>query len=74
MDKKSLNQAEILSYFWDKGGGAVHNYSYRVDSRKVASCMDFLKGSLNIKPGVTRNVKLLDMFFLTYPYTKRGYF
>ena len=40
-----------------------YDYSYRLDSRKVASCIDILKVSLNVKPGVTKNVKIAQHYF-----------
>jgi hypothetical protein len=49
-----------------------HDYTYRIDSAKLNSAIQYAQQSLNVKPGVMRNIKVAGHIFRNMPVYERG--
>lgn len=55
-------------------GGDVpkHDYSFRIDAGKIASCIQYLQQTLQVKPGSSRDVSISGHVFENMPIYERG--
>ena len=49
-----------------------HNYSFRIDSGKLVTAITFLRESLRVKPGLSRDVSIAGHVFKNMPVYERG--
>lgn len=49
-----------------------HDYTYRVDATKISAVMQFLQSSLQVKPGLVRDVSIAGSIFRNMPVYERG--
>ena len=50
----------------------IHNYTFRVDSGKLKLVFDFIRETLQVKPGVIRDVNMFGEQFKSLPVYERG--
>lgn len=51
---------------------STNNYTFRVSSDKIKTCIDYIMNTLNIKPGAARKVKVADHVFENMPVYEKG--